>query len=133
MTIHAGQDVFEMTCDLIDATSLSRPDTAWCFIDAAGHEHRWHVGDLPATSYNPSGTYHVPSLVWVKDGEEWFEYDDEPHDVGHYECRLCGEHIEPRYRADDTRQQIAGLRHYSINGESVSEEEFRRRWEAARG
>lgn len=119
-------DVLECSRDLIDVTSLRRPDTGWRFVDAAGHEHRWHdVDGEPAESYDPSMQYHAPTLAWVKDGEEYWEDDDRPHNVGHHECARCGERIEPRYRADDTAQYIAGLLRCTINGRPVSEEEFK--------
>jgi len=95
--------------DLIEVTSSHRPDPAWVFIDAHGHEHRWHVDGKPAMSYNPSAKYGTPSLVWVKDGESYWPDDDEPHEVGHLECRQCGEHIEPGYTADTIRQYVRGL------------------------
>ena len=42
-TYHAKNgDVFEMRCDIIDVTSMSRVDTSWRFVDPAGHEHRWY-------------------------------------------------------------------------------------------
>lgn len=116
---------FEMQCDPIEVTSLHRPDTAWVFTDAHGHEHRWFVGDKPATSYRPSERYETPSLVWVKDGEEYWEDDDEPHPVGHLECRQCGEHIAPRYRPDDCVQYIPGLKHFYVDGRPVTEDEFK--------
>ena len=53
--------------------------------------------------------------------------DDYP-EVGHHECQQCGERVQPRQKADDCRQYIAGLREYLINGQSVSPEEFERRW-----
>jgi hypothetical protein len=131
MIAHVGPDVFEMQCDLVDVTSLHRPDPTWRHVDAHGHEHRWYVDGTPAVSYDPSARYETPSLVWVKDGEEFWDGDDEPHDVGHLECRQCGDHVEPRYTADDTRQHIPGLRRYRINGEPVTPEEFARRYKAA--
>lgn len=130
--MHTTNDVFEMSRDLIDVTSMHRPDTSWRFVDAVGHEHRWHVNGKPAESYNPSARYETTTLLWVKDGEEYWEDDDEPHAVGHTECRQCGEHIEPRYTADTTTQHIPGIAHYRINGESVPKEEFERRYATAR-
>lgn len=126
-TRRVGPDVFDSSCDLVDVTSLHRPDTSWLFTDAHGHEHRWYVDGTPAVSYSPSARHETPTLIWIKDGEEFWEDDDEPHDVGHLECRQCGEQIAPRYRPDDTTQHIPGLRHYRINGEAVSEDEFTRR------
>lgn len=129
-TMHRGSDVFESSCDIVEVTSNHRPDTSWIAVDAQGHEHRWYIGDKPAESYSPNAGYTTPTLVWVKDGEAFYEDDDEPHDVGHFECKLCVERIEsPRFTADTTRQYMAGLRHFSINGQPVSEAEFHRRLE----
>jgi hypothetical protein len=127
-SIVLGGDVLEMGCERLDVTSLHRPDTSWSYVDHAGHVHQWHVaGGGPATSYDPSRAYETPTLVWVKDGEEWWEDADEPHAVGHLECPQCGEHVQPRYMADTCTQYIAGLRWYRINGRSVSESDFKAR------
>jgi hypothetical protein len=133
MKLAAGRDIFETGCDLIDVTSLHRPDPRWRLVDAHGHEHRWYVDGKLAVSYRPEAHYETPTLVWIKDGEEYWEDDDEPHPVGHLECRECGERIEPGYTADDTTQQIPGLRWCRINGQLVSREEFDRRLTEARG
>jgi hypothetical protein len=112
--------------DLIDVTSMHRPDTSWLMTDAHGHEHRWYSGGKPAGNYRPDEKYETPTLVWVKDGEEYWEDDDEPHDVGHLECGLCGEHVAPRYRSDSCRQCIAGRPWFRVDGRYVSEEEFQK-------
>ena len=118
---------FECGQELVDVTSNHRPDTSWHFTDAQGHEHRWYVEGKPAATYHPEATHDTPTLVWVKDGVEYWEDDDEPHDVGHLECRQCGESIAPAYTADAWVQHIGGLRWYRIDGQLVSEDEFRRR------
>jgi hypothetical protein len=118
---------FEMKRELLEATCLHRPDTSWNIVDRNRHKHSWHADGKPATSYNPGTKYDTPSLVWVKDGEEWWEDDDEPHDVGHLECRICGQYIEPGYTSDSTRQYVPGPYEYTINGQPVSKEEFDRR------
>jgi len=123
---------FATGCDLIEVTSLHRPDTAWRFVDAKGHEHRWYVNGQPAATYRPEARFETPTLIWVKDGEEYWEDDDEPHDVGHLECRECSAHVKPGYKPDDCTQHIPGLRWFRINGESVSKEEFERRVEEER-
>jgi len=127
-----GGDLFEMHCEPIDVTSMHRPDTSWRFVDAHGHEHRWFVGGKPADQYSPTLTYETPTLVWIKDGDEYWDDDDEPHPVGHLECIECGEHIAPRYTADSYTQYIPGPKSCRINGERVGEEEFMRRVEEAR-
>jgi hypothetical protein len=125
--LHVGDDVFESGCEMIDVTSCHRPDTNWRYTDQHGHLHQWFADGVPATSYRPGAQHTVPSLVWVKDGEEWYDDDDEPHDIGHLECTQCGEHVSPVYTADTNTQRMAGLRWYCINGSPVSEDEFRSR------
>jgi len=129
----SASDIFEVTVEPIDVTQLHRPDVGWCFIDAAGHIHEWHIlGQLiAATRYNPNEQYEVPSLIWVKDGEEFWEGDDTPHDIGHHECRRCGEHLEPRFTADTHRQYVAGPKRFLINGHPVTPDEFEHRLRAA--
>lgn len=126
MSITAGGKTFRVECDPVDVTSLHRPDTAWRFIDSQGHSHRWFADGVPADRYSPTAKHSVPTLKWVKDGVAYFE-DGEPYYVGHNECIECGERIEPRYKADDYQQYVAGLRRYYINDALVSEEEFKRR------
>lgn len=130
-SVVVGSDLFEMEQEVIDVTSSHRPDTSWRFVDAAGHEHRWFADDQPAESYRSGAKYDVPTLVWVKDGVRYDE-DGEPYDVGHNECLQCGEHVDPRYTADTTRRKMAGLASYWINGTEVPQEDFERRFEAAR-
>ncbi|MCR4375619.1 MAG: hypothetical protein NUW22_12300 [Acidobacteria bacterium] len=120
---------FETFCDVVEVTSIRRPDTSWRKVDQLGHSHCWYTDGAPADSYRPDHCYVTPSLVWVKDGETFYEDDDEPHDVGHLECRECGEKIEPGYTADTMSQHIPGMRRFRIDGVSVSEEEFRRQWD----
>lgn len=121
-------DVFEMSFDLMDVTSMRRPDETWRYTDVRGHLHQWFEDGQPMERYRPDRTHDTPTLVWVKDGEEYWEGDDEPHPVGHNECRECGEHIEPRYTADTTTQYVAGLLHCRINGQVATREEFERQF-----
>lgn len=115
---------FDFRRDLIDVTSLHRPNENWCFMDASGHEHRWYVNGTPATKYSPSDEFTTPTLKWVFEGWGYWE-DGERYAIGHHECLLCGEHVERGYKADEHTQHIVGMTHYSIDGRSVSEEEFK--------
>lgn len=126
-----GSDTFDVEREQIDVTSCHRADPTWQFVDAQGHHHQWYVAGQPATSYRPEERYDTPTLIWVKDGEEYWDDSDEPHPIGHLECRQCGEHVSPGYTADTTRQFIPGLARYRINDEDVSPDEFQRRYEAA--
>ena len=127
-----GGKIFEMSCDLMDVTSLHRPDTDWRFVDARGHEHRWYVDGKPAATYRPSAALETPTLKRVF--EKWGYYEDgDRYPIGHHECKECGEHIEPRYRADDTTQYIAGMRRYRVDGHNVSADEFKRQYILAGG
>lgn len=123
---------FTSGSELIDVTSLHRPDPSWHVVDDQGHEHRWRVNGQPAASYNASERYDVPTLVDVHDGYGYYE-DGEQYAIHHLECRQCGQHIEPGYTADTNRQFIGGLRWYRIDGASVSKKEFDRRVTEAQG
>ena len=122
--------VFEYYCDKVDVTSVCRPDTGWKFVDPANHTHVWFNGDQPATGYQPGLSYTVPTIKWVKDGVGYFE-DGEEYGIGHYECKECGFHVKPGNTADTHRQYMPGLKHFTIDGETVSEPEFMRQLEEA--
>lgn len=99
-----------MPWDKVEVTSARRPDTGWRFTDPAGHEHRWYAGDVPAQGYDPMVEYSLPTTIFVKDGEEYFDdLDDEPHPVGHLECVQCASVIEPGYCADTSPMFVRGL------------------------
>ncbi len=113
--------------DMIDVTSMNRPDTTWKVVDAAGHEHRWYVDGKPADHYDPSASHELPTLVWVATGTGCYP-DGGEYEVGHYECRECGDEIEHlRRTVDSFSQKIPGETHYEIDGEPVTHEEFEER------
>ncbi len=126
---------FEIHRDLIDVTSLHRPDINWLFIDPAGHEHRWHFKTpdewIIAYTYEPQQSYGVPSVEKVVDSPGYSDDYTYIPEVFHHECRICRAHVHPGYIADDYKQFITGLIHYTVDGESVSEDEFIRQAEAA--
>uniref|UniRef100_A0A6M3J782 Uncharacterized protein n=1 Tax=viral metagenome TaxID=1070528 RepID=A0A6M3J782_9ZZZZ len=126
-----GDDSFKCWCDLIDVTSLCRPNPAWRHTDTAGHEHAWYIGGAIATEYHPTERYELPTLVLIHDPPYYNEEGDEISQ-SHYECRFCGEHVNPGTAADTHTQYAPGLKHYQINGVSVSPEEFEKRWKDAR-
>jgi len=91
--------------EMIEVTSLNRPDTSWRAVDDHGHEHRWYVNGQPAQSYSPMNRYQLPTLTLVVD---YPATDDYPA-ITHYECKLCGEHIRPGRCADTSPQFIRGF------------------------
>lgn len=109
---------FRIEHELIEVTSLSRADESWAHTDAAGHEHFWTFNGQRG-KYRPDAKTELPTLRWVVDGTSYYE-DGEPYEYGHYECVLCGEHVQPRTRSDTTRQFVHGLASYYINDEPVS-------------
>ncbi len=118
---------FVTRCEPIDVTSTNRPDTGWCYIDKAGHEHRWYDGDEPASTYSPTKNYHLPTLRWVVDGMAAYP-DGEEYEEGHHECVYCGEHVLPSCTGDSFRQHIPGPVEYEIDGVPVLKDEFERRY-----
>ena len=125
MVVHHHGKVYSVDAEMLDVTSNHRPDETWVFVDAAGHPHFWTFKGERGR-YRPDGA-ELPSLVWVKDGEAYWPDSDEPHDIGHYECRVCGEKVVPRYTADETTIYIKGLTSYRIDDELISRDEFIRR------
>lgn len=131
--VKLGERVFESYCDMVDATSMNRPDTAWRVRDPAGHEHAWYVkgATTPADAYSPRASYELPTLRWVVDRTAYFE-DGEAYEFGHHECVLCGAHVSPGRTADTVTQYVPGLQHYAIDGREVSADEFQREYTRAR-
>jgi hypothetical protein len=124
-----ADDIFAVFTDRIDATSQSRPDETWRVVDAAGHEHRWHVNGEPMASYSTMARYELPTLELVRTGS-WFG-DGEEHPIYEWKCRACGEVVRPGTCADTFQVWVPGVTHFRINGQTVSREEFvRRRHEA---
>jgi hypothetical protein len=104
-------------CEPIEVTSLGpREDPAWTFTDANGHAHATADG--------------YPSLVWIVDEEDYVVFEDgypeEYPGSGHYECRECGEHIQPGMRGPSPyREFIPGPCYYELDGEPITEEQYR--------
>lgn len=121
--------IFKITRELRDVTSIHRPDTNWKPIDAAGHRHFWTVvaTGKEAQRYSPESSYDVTSVKWVVDGTRVDE-DGEEYEVGHHECKECGEVIKPGFTADTDKQFIGGLLCCFINDEPVSKDEYQRRF-----
>lgn len=118
-----------MTRDQINVTSNHRPNIAWKFVDSAGHEHRWFVGDgdelRSAIAYHPQASYTVPSIEWIKTGIGLYE-DGSEYDTGIYVCKECREEVTPGYTADHIEQYIPGMTHYYLDGKEISKNEATR-------
>lgn len=123
---------FHVHCELIDVTSLHRPDTSWHLTDRAGHDHRWYIGDAPARDYSAGHHYHLPTLHRLFDHWE-YDRDGERFAIYRWECPSCGETIEPGFTSDTTIQYVSGLRSFAIDGVAVDEPTFRREWEIEYG
>ncbi len=118
------QPLFEISREMLDVTSLHRPNLAWSHTDPAGHTYRWlvqkekNVWVKPGFYYDAMKKYRIFGLLEVVtehgDGEEAWT-------TSTFFCRRCGAQIRPGFTADDTQQFIPGLARRRINGVSVSE------------
>ena len=113
---------FRVECDPIEVTMLNRPDEGWSHTDSHGHEHFWTFRGKRG-HYSPTAKAELPTLRRVVTGTGYYP-DGEPYDIAHYECRECGERVEPRSKTDDYRQFIPGPRRCYINDEPVTPEAF---------
>lgn len=106
----------EIETEMIDVTSsLPYPDEQWTYTDQQGHAHRY--------SRQAAGDYY-PTLAWVVDETYWCDDCQDEHTDGHYECAICGEHIEPGLRGPDyARKYMPGRTSYYLNGESITKEQ----------
>lgn len=77
--------------------SITVPDEKWTFVDKKGHGHFWKGKKIPTCKY-------------VKVGEEWVgdEYDGEVYDIKEWQCKTCGETIEPGYRQETPPTHVPG-------------------------
>ena len=95
--------------DMIEVTSMSRPDENWEFVDSQGHRHRWEWPD-GQRKYRASGAT-VPTCVWVK-GETAMDEDGFEVEIGGYTaCAQCGEKVMPGRKADEQRVFVRGLQY----------------------
>ena len=122
--LHANGHTWEVYMEPVEVTSLHRPDPDWTFTDSAGHIHRWD----PPGAYRPLVHYSLPTLKGVTDFAGVYDEQGEMLEppIWHWECRQCGQRVDPGYTADQYRQYVAGLKHYLIDDRHVSFEEFKR-------
>lgn len=104
--------VFEQ--ELIETTCWSRPDPDWHYVDRAGHAHDSRRELLVRVKDDPN------------ESDSWFDADGEEWNAStHLECRLCGEHIEPRVIGDPYQTHIPGPVHFYRDGVEITEAEYR--------
>lgn len=92
-------------------SDLPQPDPKWSAVDSNGHEHRYTEG----SDRYPSLKSVAGELYWCEDCQ------DEEFDTW-YECRLCGEKVEPGTRVDHTPVWVSRGSRYYWNGEPISHE-----------
>ena len=76
---------------------LRVPDEKWTFVDKKGHGHFWKGKKVPTCKY-------------VKVGEQVIgdEYESDVIDIKEWQCRTCGETIEPGYRDEVQPTHVPG-------------------------
>jgi len=116
---------FESFHDLIEATSMHRPNPDWVYVDPQGHEHRWTLtkDGVVIQGYHPSAQADVLSCGWQS--VDYYTEEGEKIDIGYHICAQCGVRINPGYMADETHQYVRGLRHFRIDGKDVSPDVFK--------
>ena len=96
-----------LVCDAphFEVTPMRVPDTKWRYTDQHGHEHRWADNET------------VPTVRRVVDADVTDEYPE----INHYECRECGDRVEPAMRMPDCRMYARGLPQWSLDGQPITE------------
>jgi hypothetical protein len=77
----------ELVADFMHEVSV--PDEKWNFVDKKGHGHFWKGKKLPTCKLVVTGTH------WVGD-----EYDGTEYEIKEWQCRTCGETIQPGFRKE---------------------------------
>lgn len=76
---------------------LRVPDEKWTFVDKKGHGHFWKGKKVPTCKYVQVGTQ------WVGD-----EYEADEIPIMEWQCKECGQKIEPGYRDEVQPTHIPG-------------------------
>lgn len=86
----------------------------WRALDSNGHEHHWGHG--------------YPTLNHVVDVEHWCDGDEgiaphDPHmavDESHYECKACGERVEPKMDPPNMAKPVLGQPWGELSGPTAA-------------
>lgn len=117
--------MFEIESEPITFRTLGgpAPDPEWKAVDLAGHEHQYVAGAQ-------LGEPHWPTLEWVVDETYWCDTCRDEHDKGHWECKQCGETVEPGMVMEGPKTITKpGRTTYKINGNPVDPETWERETE----
>lgn len=97
---------------MIDVTSNApRRDPDWTYIDHNKHLHTLAKGLWP-------------TLTWIIDETYWCTTCGDEHANGHWECRECGERIEPGMIGPSGHvEKIRGLTSYYLDDQEITEDE----------
>lgn len=99
--------------NVLDVTPSIEPDLDWKQMDKEDHMHRWRKGSKKEAPI-------VTTLKWIVEGEATDEYPES----GYFECKRCGDRIEPGYKPVQVRREAYGLVEHTINGEEVGTRTF---------
>jgi hypothetical protein len=107
MTISRVWPLFSVSIEREDIAvgvmhSVKVPDEKWTFVDKAGHGHFWRL-----YSKKPSD---IPTCKEVVTGTQWVgdEIDGEIYEIKEWQCRTCGQTIEPGYRQQQQPTHVPG-------------------------
>lgn len=88
--------------------SITVPDEKWTFVDRKGHGHFWKLfSKKPSTI--PTCNHVVVGTEWVGD-----EYDGEEYEVFEWQCKECGQTIEPGYRQQAGPTHVPGPTYVTV-------------------
>jgi hypothetical protein len=97
-------------------------DESWRFTDGNGHEHCYRGEKDPEAERGG----HYPTLVYVPGPDYYCTGCNDEHEdyaVSHYECRICGETVEPGSREPRNPEALMLTRQAAhLDGELITRE-----------
>lgn len=79
------------------------PDESWKEVDKNGHGHAFFNGKLPTLELVQTGVQYVGDA-----------YDGCEIPITHYECLICREEVEPKYKISYDSVRVAGPPQYTL-------------------